>query len=249
MDDIEPMHSKSLSSSTVSKLTLDVSPTPTSYSRQCAIVDCLAFSNGNWLRWCASNPTDVITETIDQIPTLRFYKTTRHYKHIQMNPRTVVVCAVIESQTIGVATWTKPISLAAHETLAEFIYRKGIEYKDALEDWIYPSYWINDKRRNQVEKAERAYIDQFLGLEKNEEMWKLETLAVHPGYQRRGVGGELVRWGLNQARATKSKVYVWSSPLGRGLYLKEGFQISGELILHEGEDQFVNICMLCDATN
>jgi ribosomal protein S18 acetylase RimI-like enzyme len=50
------------------------------------------------------------------------------------------------------------------------------------------------------------------------DLWYLESLAVHPACQRRGVGKTLVAWGMSQAAAEDSIVGVESSFEGNGLF-------------------------------
>lgn len=228
--------------------TLYRSPSASANFRQYAIIDCLAFSNGNWARWSAATPNDVVTSTLDEIQALRLYKFTQHYKHIELNPRTAVVCARLNDQVIGFAEWFMPARFASRESLINFVYRKGIEIKDAMEDWLYPSSWENSSRIEEATKEKYKFIERCIGVGKVDEIWELKTLAVHPAFQKRGVGGELVEWGLSQARKEKTKVGVMSSPLGKGLYLKKGFEDLGELVLRDGTDQYINSCMLWDDT-
>ena len=78
-----------------------------------------------------------------------------------------------------------------------------------------------------------AAIAQWLQTASNEdtwagpEMWKLRNLAVHPSYQRRGIGAQLIQWGKQQATEEKCPVVLTSSMEGQGLYLKEGFRRIG----------------------
>jgi len=228
-----------------SKLTIHVSPSPSDNFRQYAIIDCLAFSDGNWIRWCAAAPSDIVTDTIDEIPALRLYKITQYYKHIELNPRTVVVCAILETQVVGFAEWIMPARFASRESLTNFVYRKGIEYKDVIEDWLFPSWWENPTRVEKATEAKKICVED-LGPDMIDESWELKTLAVLPRFQKSGVGGELVEWGLRQARTRGTKAYVVSSPLGKALYLKKGFKVLGELSLRDGKDHFLNALMLWD---
>ncbi len=52
----------------------------------------------------------------------------------------------------------------------------------------------------------------------------LGILAVLPSYQRCGVGSKLMDWGLPQADELKLPAYLEASPMGKGLYIKKGFQ-------------------------
>lgn len=57
------------------------------------------------------------------------------------------------------------------------------------------------------------------------EHWRLCVLAVAPEWQRRGVGGLLLRGGLEVARRERLPVGLMSSDEGRGLYAKHGFKV------------------------
>jgi GNAT superfamily N-acetyltransferase len=230
----------------MSEITLQRAPFPSSFFRQTAIVHCTAFSNSLITSWWSTTPELAKSDTVDEIPPLRLQKTTREHRHRELDPKTLVVCAVIDGQVAGFATWETPNPLRRSESLAEVIYRKGIEYKDALADWMFPSYWIIPERKAAFGKAQEECMDRLLGKGKIHEMWYLHILAVHPGYQRRGVGAALLDWGLRHARERGEKVYLEASEFGKGLYLKKGFKLIGELVVgDEGQKLFLP-CMLWD---
>jgi GNAT superfamily N-acetyltransferase len=52
----------------------------------------------------------------------------------------------------------------------------------------------------------------------------LNVIATLPSYQRCGVGVMLLRWGLEQADELGLQSYLEASPMGKGLYLKNGFE-------------------------
>ena len=82
---------------------------------------------------------------------------------------------------------------------------------------------------------------------KIDEMWYLRILAVHSGFQRKRFGCILLDWGLNLARKRGEKVYLEASPSGKGLYLKKGFQVVGDLILEDEGKEGISIpCMVWD---
>ncbi|KAJ0414823.1 hypothetical protein BJY00DRAFT_294498 [Aspergillus carlsbadensis] len=50
----------------------------------------------------------------------------------------------------------------------------------------------------------------------------LDMLAVDPAFGRRGLGGRLLKWGLDRADGERVITFISSSPTGRGLYEKHG---------------------------
>lgn len=52
----------------------------------------------------------------------------------------------------------------------------------------------------------------------------LVTLVTDPDEGRRGAGGLLVRWGLDRADELGLDAYLGASPMGKGLYEKNGFE-------------------------
>lgn len=199
------------------------------------------------VRWCASTEANAITDTVDQIPKFRLYKTTRDYMQRELDPRLATIYAVIDQQVVGAALWRLPASLVRQETLFQFLYRKGTEYKTAIEDWLFPSWWTIQARWAEIVTAEEKCAEKFLGCRKVDDMWYLKLLAVHPQFQRKGVGAALVDWGLNQAQERGEKAYLEASEMGEGFYLKKGFKVVGELVVGDGDNSLVNSCMLWDA--
>jgi ribosomal protein S18 acetylase RimI-like enzyme len=233
-------------SSTSSELTLHISPSPSAFFRQTAIIHCTAFANSPLSQWWATTPADAATDTADKIPPFRLYRTMREHAHRELKPGTMVVCALIDGQVVGYADWGLPRKLWRSETLAEFVYRKGMEYRDALEDWLVPPWWYSHKRRVEFEEARVECIEKYLGPGKIDEIWYLKILAVHPGFQRKRVGAALLDWGLRHAQERGQKVYLESSPSGEGLYLRKGFKDVGKLIVGEEGEPVVMPCMIWD---
>lgn len=58
----------------------------------------------------------------------------------------------------------------------------------------------------------------------------LSLLAVHPEHQRRGLGALQVQKGLEVADRLGLPAYLESSPKGKGLYAKFGFEEKGEMV-------------------
>ena len=56
---------------------------------------------------------------------------------------------------------------------------------------------------------------------------ELEGFAVHPNWQRKGVGSMLVKKFLESVDADHAECYVHSSRFGKPLYEKFGFKMMG----------------------
>ncbi|KAK4889620.1 hypothetical protein LTR27_011604 [Elasticomyces elasticus] len=74
----------------------------------------------------------------------------------------------------------------------------------------------------QLDAAKRDYIGGRPYIE-------LHILVTHPKHHRRGVGAMQLRWGFEHAEKLGLPVYLESSPIGRPLYAREGFEALGVL--------------------
>ncbi|KAH7384990.1 hypothetical protein BKA64DRAFT_681910 [Cadophora sp. MPI-SDFR-AT-0126] len=67
----------------------------------------------------------------------------------------------------------------------------------------------------------------------------LDLCAVDPAYQRRGVAGELVQWGLNEAKRRGGlEAVTEASRKGRSVYARLGFRQEGEEIDYVLDEEF-----------
>ena len=232
-----------MSSSNRPEITLHVSPSPSAFFRETGILQCLAFSNSSITRCWSTTPNDAVLNSVDDIPSLRLYKATRDHKHRELHPGVIVVCALIDNQVVGCAAWGPPKRLWRSESLMELLYRKGIESKDFLEDWLFPSWWYSHSKRIDFNNLQKECMEKFLGPKAIDDMWYLEILCVHPDFQRRGVGSVLLDWGLERARRRGEKVYLEASEFGKRLYDKKGFKEVGKLLARENNEVILP-CML-----
>jgi GNAT superfamily N-acetyltransferase len=53
----------------------------------------------------------------------------------------------------------------------------------------------------------------------------LDMLGTHPDYHGRGMGSQLLKWGLEKADRDGLEAYLSASPAGRPLYEKNGFEL------------------------
>jgi GNAT superfamily N-acetyltransferase len=74
---------------------------------------------------------------------------------------------------------------------------------------------------------------------------QLNTLAVSPLYQRQGIGGALMDWGLQRAKKERVPVYLEATESGQGLYVQKGFEVVGLIVLpkrsFEGNGHMVHV--------
>ena len=54
-------------------------------------------------------------------------------------------------------------------------------------------------------------------------------MRVLPSYQGNGIGGSLLKWGLQKAALQGKRVFLSSSPEAQDLYLRNGFEVDGEV--------------------
>jgi predicted N-acetyltransferase YhbS len=90
--------------------------------------------------------------------------------------------------------------------------------------------------RDVQSKAKKAWFDEKFG---SRQLW-LTTLAVHPEYQRYGIGAAIVNWGVELAESERVPIALFATPLGKKLYLKFGFEdVGSERVQVDGEDEWL----------
>ncbi|KAK0315740.1 hypothetical protein LTR01_001040 [Friedmanniomyces endolithicus] len=133
-------------------------------------------------------------------------------------------------------------------------------------DWeFYPKYRSKEEREKSSAESEKdglpplineTMMKDFMGQSgeaKEEQLGGkpfvyLHILATHPKHHRRGVGAMHLRWGFEQAEKLGLPVYLESSPIGRPLYERNGFEIKGWLPF-DGREYGAQVRVLDDAEN
>lgn len=87
--------------------------------------------------------------------------------------------------------------------------------------WAWPNRASGPEVEDIIERAYPCFDHIWSG--ERAESWYLECLAVHPEFQGRGVGKELVQWGLEKAQAEGVCASVVSTLGKEGFYTKCGF--------------------------
>lgn len=86
---------------------------------------------------------------------------------------------------------------------------------------VSPDRSVDLERLDQYLRA--SAVDCF-PFDAHPELWYLSTLAVDPTQQRRGIGRQLVQWGLQHAQREQIPVGLEPSAKGVGLYESLGFR-------------------------
>lgn len=158
------------------------------------------------------------------------------------HPNTVIVKATLpDSQDgfklkiVGAAIWTQASFVGGHgdaptDSPGGLAVLTPTEKRFASQ--MYRSLW---KRRVSLAR-EKAKSD-------SPALFMLDTCAVDPAFQRRGVAGKLVAWGLEEAKRRGGlQCTTEASPMGRSVYKKLGFRAegAGEDITYEVDEEFRN---------
>lgn len=109
--------------------------------------------------------------------------------------------------------------------MAKWIVYKSDFLPDLTPKPLTGEYWKTDEERELCDEVVQLFLrTRNTAIEQSRgNLLSLDILAVDPEYQRRGVGGALVGWGVREADELGVGAVVESSIPGRGLYEKNGF--------------------------
>lgn len=148
-----------------------------------------------------------------------------------------------EGEILGFVRW---IHRASKEEAASEPWTRHLSVLDRAESWLCWAElkWENTLRRNPA--VSWTNLDAFIGSiikatgfadVRATTHWYLDSLAVAPEYQRRGVGQKMVNWGLERAEGeTKERTAAGKAPVpatliasgpGLHLYRSLGFKVVG----------------------
>ncbi|KAF3492393.1 uncharacterized protein GIQ15_01910 [Arthroderma uncinatum] len=163
-------------------------------------------------------------------------------KNKEGQPNTVILKATLpdpqdglKPKIVGAAIWTQASFVEGYgdmptDSPAGLATLTPTERRFASQ--MYRSLW---KRRVSLAQ-EKAKSD-------SPAMFALDTCAVNPDFQRRGVAGKLVAWGLEEAKRRGGlECMTEASPMGRSVYEKLGFRAesAGEDLVYDVDEEFMN---------
>lgn len=161
-------------------------------------------------------------------------------KNKEGQPNTIILKASVPNpqdetkhMIVGAAIWSQASFVDGHgdrptDSPADLAALSDTEKRFASQ--MYRSLW---KRRIALAR-EKACSD-------SPAMFTLDTCAVDPAFQRRGVAGKLVEWGLEEAKRRGGlECMTEASPMGRTVYTKLGFRAEGpaEDFAYEVDEEF-----------
>ena len=110
------------------------------------------------------------------------------------------------------------------------------------QDYLVLTLGLDRSLDKAVLKRVEAMMDESFPSSDFPELWYLSTLAVLPEYQRRGIGRQLVTWGVQQGEKEGVPIALEASPDGKRLYEKCGFQ----WVRTENLDELAVPLMICE---
>ncbi|KAK5654067.1 hypothetical protein OQA88_7747 [Cercophora sp. LCS_1] len=161
------------------------------------------------------------------------WRTARTLRRMRDGKDTLVVVDDVDGveTVVGFAQWDRPavvVESDAGEGKAEANGEATQEAKsDAAENWV-PGM-LDAEALVRLEAMIGEESERILGPRGYKDMWYLMVLAVDSGHQRRGVGAQLLRWGLEQAAKEGQKAFLYATPEGKPLYEKHGFEVISEV--------------------
>ncbi|KAJ7722056.1 acyl-CoA N-acyltransferase [Mycena maculata] len=141
-----------------------------------------------------------------------------------------IVKAVVDGEIVGIADW---ILISGKKAQVE----EGVtpappkEHTGQDEETLKG---VDVKMRGLVGKTSADMRNKTM---EDTEYWYLSLMVVDPAYQHRGIGQALLQWGLDQADAQSSEVYLESSDDGLQLYEKNGFELVGWNVLADEKSE------------
>ncbi len=158
------------------------------------------------------------------------------------NDNTVFLKAVLPSQdgetrVVGFAAWVQASMVPGYGDAPAADLSKAMDLEA-----IYPG--------NEAEQRYVCQLDASLHRRRKEvvrekatasppAVFVLDLCVVHPDFQRRGIAGKLVQWGLDEARRRgELECVTEASSMGRHVYKRLGFRQEGGEIRFEVDEEF-----------
>ncbi|KAA8567543.1 hypothetical protein MFRU_048g00410 [Monilinia fructicola] len=128
-------------------------------------------------------------------------------------------------ELLGYAFWVRVgKSEAARKWQTDTLFSKLERTLIGVEMWYCETFLDRDRPWDKIHHVRNLTIDNFGSIP---EYLELAALAVDPKFHRRGVGGMMLKYGIDLAQKEQIPVVLEASPAGTQLYTKFGFRETG----------------------
>ncbi|KAJ8065073.1 hypothetical protein OCU04_005786 [Sclerotinia nivalis] len=129
-------------------------------------------------------------------------------------------------ELLGYAYWTRVgKSEAANKWQTDNLFSKLERTLIKAEMWYSETFLDRDRPWDKIHHVRNLTADNFGSIP---EYLGLAGLAVNPKFHRRGIGGMMLKYGIDLAQEEQVPIVLEASPAGTQLYTKFGFQEIGK---------------------
>ncbi|KAL7269871.1 hypothetical protein RUND412_007447 [Rhizina undulata] len=190
----------------------------------------------------------------EHLPAYRYSYHLQRVRRYILRPRMRTIVAIADDGEIaGYAAWERHGDDGGaekvereKENLLLRIERCIVNYTDRIYSHLYPNPSVDPVTLAEFHAVMEKEEKHFWSSPERKNRWHAAVLGVYPKYQRKGVGGHLLRYGLEKALEDGVGAGLESSTAGEGLYLKSGFALVGRLSDISDKAEFSAGVMFCE---
>lgn len=155
----------------------------------------------------------------------------REKSRLQADQKYKLLVARIDGKIVGYTVWMVPKRCRPAPTISHTLWEYALSFQDKVSDFFFSRHPRMDPDRLKIFKNAQKESMKRIMKDDEDRWWYLCILIIHPNYQRKGIGGKMLQWGLRQAKETGERAYLESSLAGDALYIKHGFTQNGSITI------------------